>query len=90
MTPELDRRASVVLGSPYWDIKDSKERMKRLDEFYSLRDAIREVDTYDELSPDMKKLFDRAGAEADKANKEHEEFVQNDWEGYGRFHSTSI
>jgi len=96
MTPEWSRHAGMVLASPYWDKKgdtdkDYDERMRqREEELWPLKDAIAATDSYDDLSPEMKAIFDRAEAALIAEIKRQEEFAQNDVEGYGRFHSTEI
>ena len=89
MTPEFDRRSSVVLGSPYWKIEDddvSDERFERLEQLTKLRHAIIDAGSYDKLDAAMKILYDTAEAEAIKWQQEYDEFVRNDQEGFGRFH----
>lgn len=77
--PEFDRRSAVVLGSPYWDVEpgdngeNAEEYERRQDEFLRLRDAIQEeANTYDDLSDEMKELFDRAEAAFNAAKEEFE------------------
>lgn len=96
MTPEFDRRAGKVLASPYWDMTvETEEEYKaylksRDNELRPLKEAIQSADTYDDLSDEMKAIFNRAEAVALVDEKAYEEFVQNDTGGYGRFHSTEI
>lgn len=94
MTPEFDRRSSIVLGSSYWDIKPisdtepGEEYLSRHKEFRQLQDAIGNSDSYEDLSDKMKALYDRAEAIALKDRAEWDEFVKNDTGGYGRFLET--
>jgi len=98
MTPEWSHRAGRVLESPYWDMDIpendadvSKELIKALDErnkeFVALRDALQDEDcfSYDDLSADMKKLFNLAEAAANKADRERQEFEAS--EDYAAGHS---
>lgn len=67
-TPEFSRQAALVFQSPYWvavrpdpadadyEAKVQEVRTTR----YAFQDAVRAANSYDDLSPEMKKLFDAA------------------------------
>lgn len=96
MTPQFSKRAGIVLQSPYWDKEVTTEeqfnqRMKLLDnEYFPLKDAVQAADSYDDLSNEMKAIWDRAEIAAATAAKEYQHFIQNDTGGYGRFLGDSI
>jgi hypothetical protein len=90
MTPEFDRQASFVLGSPYWnhfkdDPKDFDRFNERQEAFRSLRDAIQVSNSYDDLSDDLKALWDIAKVEADAEEARLQKIIAEDGDGYGRF-----
>ncbi len=59
-------------------------------EFIPFKRAVQAANTYDDLSDDIKVIFDRAEAEAIRAREEYERAIQADGGGYGRFHGTAI
>lgn len=92
MTPEWSRRAGLVLDSPYWNTETATtkeefdEWLKQQEtELWPLQEAVREVDKYEDLNPEIKEIFDRAEKVALDAQAKHKEFVENDVEGFGRF-----
>lgn len=75
-TPEFDREAAAVMNAPYWSdfsaISDDEAEadraayarlvMARLAEKDTLADAISNCQTYDDLPPEAKAIYDRAKA----------------------------
>lgn len=90
MTPEFDKRSAVMFGSPYWTPDSEQEFLTRNEEYMELKELVQRSDTYDDLDGEMKEVYDRAEAEARVEGKKHHEFIQNDKEGYGRFHGSEI
>lgn len=88
MTPEFSRRAGKVLESPYFSSDQAGDKFdERLEEKDRLRDAIYGgIYSYDDLDEECKAIWDRAEAAAVQADKEWDEFVKTDKDGYGRFH----
>ncbi len=84
------QRAGNMLNSIYWkkDVEteeELEEYIQQLDnEKTPIKEAVQAAESYDALSPAMKKMFDRA----EKAQKDWDAFIAQDVDGYGRFHET--
>lgn len=85
-------RAGRVLDltSYYWESRGGAETEEELDEYLRVmeeeydpfKEAVQEADSYDDLSPEVKLLFDQV----EKAQADYEAFLERDTGGMGRFH----
>lgn len=86
MTPEFDRRCSLVLMSPLLALPepdengelDVDEYIKKSDQRRKFIDALKEAGTYEDLSEEDRKLFD----EAEARNKVEDGRLWDDLEQY--------
>lgn len=62
-TPEFDRRAAAVMNSPYWANIEGATAVERQGKQDAFHDALMNAADYDDLPPEMRKIFDDAEAE---------------------------